>query len=77
MPNPSRYFLTGLMLEFWKASDHAKKVRKAYEDPDMYRMASLNVIKAAKKVNHEALTRYLDGQHTIPYPWEGDGGLEQ
>jgi hypothetical protein len=76
MTTPHKFTLTGLLLEFWYLSDRAKVYRNAFTDHAIYRDATLSVTRAAKRLNHEALSRMIRDQ-PIPYPWEGMGGLEQ
>lgn len=72
MPNPRAFYLTGLMLEFFAQSDIRKlashDIKTSVED---YSRRTLEVTRAAKRVSHEALTRYMR-QDSIPYPWEGE-----
>lgn len=79
MVHTHRFTLTGLMLDFWRESDRLKAIRD--NNPELslddYRYRHLAVVRAAKHANHEALTRLLRKDHPIPYPWEGDGGIEQ
>lgn len=75
MTQPNRFPLTGLMLEFWRLSDLAHHAKLSTFSVSQYRELTIQVTRAAKKVNHEALTRLLRSP-PIPYPWESMGGLE-
>lgn len=74
MVNPRKYFLTGLLLEFWDVSDKVKLL-KPFSNSETYRYETNRVVRAAKQLNHEALCR-LTRKEPIPFPWEGDGSLE-
>ena len=56
MPNPRKYYMTGLLLEFFALKDLECTAGLTY---------------ASKKITNEALFRLLRS-YPIPHPWEGE-----